>query len=692
MAYPTAHASPTCGSAWSSDLVSATIGRATVLERLGLDLIETSGEGRIAVRDYVRARVYMGFGTVVIPWAKQVRTATPFLRRAFEAANKIGDLTYAAYSCNNLMTNLLASGEPLAAAHIEAEQALAFAYQARFGLVVDFIKTQLALIRMLRGRTSAFGSFSDAGFDERQFEDRLAGDPRLALAECWYWIRKLQGLFHAGHPAAAILAAEKAERLLWTSPAYFEVAEFHFYAALARAALCDAASAAERTDHLEALAVHHRQLQLWADNCPENFENRAALVGAEIARLDGHELDAMRLYEQAIRAARDNGFVHHEALAYERAARFYAARGFEKFARVYLQDARYGYLRWGAEGKVRQLDQLYPQLREDERVPSPADTIGAQVEHLDLATVMKVSQTISGEIVLEKMLDTLMRTAIEQAGAERGLLILARGTEQRIEAEATTSGDTIVVHLRDEAMTETALPVSVLHYVLRTREGVILDDAAAQSDFSVDPYIRQHGARSILCLPLLNQAKLIGVLYLENNLAPRVFVPTRIAVLKLLASQAAVSLENTRLYHDLEQREAKIRRLVDANIIGIIIRDLEGQILEANDAFLHMIGYDHDDLVAGRLRWTDLTPPEWQDRSAQTVAEAKMTGRVQPFEKEYFRKDGSRVPVLIGVASFKEGGNGAVAFVLDLTERKRAQGARAVSAVPRHSEEEGFFL
>ena len=177
----------------------------------------------------------------------------------------------------------------------------------------------------------------------------------------------------------------------------------------------------------------------------------------------------------------------------------------------------------------------------------------------------------------------------------------------------------------------------------------------------------------ILCLPLLNQGKLIGVLYLENNLTSRVFAPARIAVLKLLASQAAVSLENTRLYRDLAEREAKIRRLVDANIIGIFIRDLEGRILEANDAFLHMIGYDREDLVAGRIRWTDLTPPEWRDRNAQAVAEVKMTGRVQPFEKEYFRKDGSRVPVLIGVASFEEGGNEGVAFVLDLTERKRAE-------------------
>src|ERR1700688_922108 len=299
--------------------------------------------------------------------------------------------------------------------------------------------------------------------------------------------------------------------------------------------------------------------------------------------------------------------------------------------------------------------------------------ISAPVEHLDLATVMKVSQAVSGEIVLEKLLDTLMRTALQQAGAERGLLILPRGAEQRIEAEATTSGDTVVVRLCDEAVAGAQLPESVLHYVLRTQEGVILDDAAAKNAFSADPYIRQHAARSVLCLPLLNQAKLIGVLYLENNLAPRVFAPVRIAVLKLLASQAAVSLENTRLYRDLEQREAKIRRLVDANIIGIFIWEFEGRILEANDAFLRMIAYNREDLVSGRIRWTELTPPEWLERDIQRMPEHRMSGHLPPFEKEYFRKDGGRVPVLIGVATFEEGGNEGVAFVLDLTERKRAE-------------------
>jgi PAS domain S-box-containing protein len=179
----------------------------------------------------------------------------------------------------------------------------------------------------------------------------------------------------------------------------------------------------------------------------------------------------------------------------------------------------------------------------------------------------------------------------------------------------------------------------------------------------------------VLCLPLLKQAKLIGVLYLENNLTSHVFTPTRIAVLKLLASQAAISLENTRLYSDLREREAKIRRLVDANIIGILIWNLEGRIVEANEAFLHMVGYGREDLVSGRLSWSEVTPDKWRAADEQALAELAATGVCEPFEKEYFRKDGSRVPVLIGAALLEGRRDEGVAFVLDLTERKLAEEA-----------------
>jgi PAS domain S-box-containing protein len=819
--------------------------------QLGYDLVEQRGWKRF------RARVYAVFGNIIIPWTRHVREGRDFMRRAFDAANEMGDLTWAA-SRSLLVGNLLASGEQLADVQREAEESLAFVRKVGYGLVIDILTAQLALIRTLRGLTPKFGGLDDGDRDEPRMELHLSSNPALAMAACWYWIRKLQARYLAGDHTAAMDASSKAERLLWTSPSRWETVEFCFYGALSHAASWDFAPLDLKQQHFEALKARHNQFEIWVQNCPENFENRVALVGAEIARIEGRVLDAEHLYEQAIRSAQENGFIQNEALAYELAARFYAARGFKQIADLYLRNARYGYLRWGAVGKVRQLDGTYPDLRHEESLAGSTSTIGALVEQLDLATVIKVSQAVSGEIALESLIDTLMHTAMEQAGAERALLIMPRGQESRIEAEATTSGDTVTVRLVDEIVTERVLPESVLHYVLRTRQSVILDDAVAQSPYGEDSYIRQRQARSILCLPLLNQAKLIGVLYLENNLTPRVFAPTRISVLKLLASQAAIALVNAHLYRDvaerekqqtatsqmlriianspiqsvldavaenaahlcdannaeifrlennllrlaasygeipvvihayqgvainrdtvtgraacdrrsihvhdlaaeegeypvgstnskreghrttlgtpllregapvgvilvrrsevrpfsdeqialietfadqaviaienarlfeaekqrtlaladanrdLAEREARIRRLVDSNIIGIFIWDFEGRILEANGEFLRMVNYDREDLVAGRIRWTDLTPPDWRDRTNEKMKRQKSSGRFEPFEKEYTSKDGSRVPVLVGGATFEEGGDQGVAFVVDLTGRKRAEKA-----------------
>ncbi|MCF4996841.1 AAA family ATPase [Pseudomonas syringae] len=633
--------------------------------QLGCDLVDKRGLNQF------EASTYLCFSNFAVRWMRPVAQCRELLRRSFTAANRIGDLPYGAYAGNAFTSDFLFAGEPLSEVQDVAERGMAYARKVRFGLVTDFIGTQLAIIRMLRGSTPVFGCFDSSEFDESTTEQHLSSNPDLALAECWYWVRKLQARYMADDPGAAMQAAAKAQRLLWTSYLFFEEAEFCFYDALARARWCDSLLVAERAPHLLAMAANHRQLQMWAEQCPENFASRAALVEAEIARVDGRLIDAEMLYEQAIHAAQKSGFVHVEALANELASRFYAARGLGKVASVYLQDARYGYQRWGADGKVRQLEMRYPSLRNEPPAPGATTTMIASVEHLDLATVIKVSQALSGEIVLEKLIDIIMRTAIEQAGAERGVLILSDANEHRIAAQVTTGSD--AMQLRDMPMTSALLPESLLYHVLRSGESVFLDDALHESAFSEDPYIRRNQARSVLCLPLMNQGKQGGALYLENNLAARVFSPTRIAVLKLVASQAAISLENARLYREVAERESKIRRLVDANIIGILVWDANGDIREANDAFLRMVGYEREDLVSGRLRWKDLTTPQYREISEHYLAKAVQTGYAQPYEKEYLRKDGSRLPVIVGLAMFESSGKEGVAFVLDLSERKQAE-------------------
>jgi PAS domain S-box-containing protein len=213
------------------------------------------------------------------------------------------------------------------------------------------------------------------------------------------------------------------------------------------------------------------------------------------------------------------------------------------------------------------------------------------------------------------------------------------------------------------------------------------DLAAEEGEYPVgSSNAKRAGFRTTLATPLLRLGTPIGII-LARRREIRPFSDKQIELLETFADQAVIAIENVRLFEaekqrtlalahanrNLAQREAKIRRLVDANIIGIFIWDFDGRILEANDAFLHIVGYDHEDLIAGRIRWTDLTPPEWRERDTQLIQEHKLTRTLQPFEKEYFRKDGSRIPVLIGVATFEDSGHQGVAFVLDLTERKRAE-------------------
>ncbi|WP_437803833.1 sensor histidine kinase [Sorangium sp. So ce693] len=513
--------------------------------KLGLDLMEKRAILRF------KARVYFVFWYTINPWARHVRTSVGPLRRGFCAAQENGDLTYSSYLSAVLVTLLLMEGDPLDEVQREAEGALEFTRKAKFGVLVDLITGQLRFIRTLRGLLPDFGSFNDDYFEEGRFERRLEGDPRLSIAAGWYWLHKLQARCYAGDYASAVEAGAKAQRLLRTSPVFLARTEYHFYSALARAARHDAAppSSDERSQHLTALVTHHQQLEIWASSCPENFRDRAALVGAEIARIGGKWDKAEHLYEQAIHSARESGFVHNEALGYEIASRFYRARGFDLIADTYLREARACYARWGADGKVKQIDQQNPHLR-DTRPIAQAASFAARSEQLDLLAVIKASQTLSSELVLDKLLRTLLTVVLEQGGAQRVCLLLYQDERLSIEAEATLEergAATMILPPRAEDCSR-RVPMSLVRYVQRTKERVILSDAAADAGrFSGDDYLARYRPKSLLCVPVLRQGEMVSLLYLENNLVEGAFTPERLTALSLLATQAAISLENARL-------------------------------------------------------------------------------------------------------------------------------------------------
>src|SRR5580700_660441 len=310
----------------------------------------------------------------------------------------IFSIEYLTAECELLaVTVCLAAGDPLAEVQKGCENGLAFARRVRFGLVIERCGAQLGLILTLRGLTATFGCLDHDGYSELDTERRLANSPDLVFAEFYYWTRKLQAQFFAGDLASAVDASLHAEPLLWTSAAMFESAEYRLYGALVHAAAWDHATPEQRPRHFDSVLDHHRQLQVWAEVNPETFEDRVALVGAEIARIEGRVLNAQELYDKAIREAHKYGFVHNQAIANEIAGRFYAERGYETIAATYLRAARACYLRWGADGKVRQLEALYPHLKVDKSTPDSTATIVTPIEQLDLATVIRVTEAVSGE-------------------------------------------------------------------------------------------------------------------------------------------------------------------------------------------------------------------------------------------------------------------------------------------------------
>jgi predicted ATPase/transcriptional regulator with GAF, ATPase, and Fis domain len=608
--------------------------------QMGYDLVEKRELKRF------QAGTYYAFGYSALPWMKHVRDGRDMLSRAFDAANKIGDVTSAVICRDLLIRNLLAAGDPLVEVQCEAESALQFVQKLRFGRVVDHIAPQLGLIRTLRGLTRKFGSLDDDQFDELEFERHLAGNASLAEPACWYWIRKLQARVIAGDYASAVAASLSMQRRFSTSPSKFlkldpvETAEYYFYAGLAHAGLWDSAPADERAQHFNALTAHHRRLELCVKNGPENFEHRAALLAAEMARIEGRVLDAEGLYELAIRSAHANGFIQNEALANEAAARFYLARGLGKIAHAFLRDARYGYLRWGATAKVRQLEERYPELREAEALVDSASTIGTAVEHLDLATVIKISQAVSGEMVLEKLIKSLMHITIEHAGAERGVFVFFHGEEQQIEAEASVAQGKIEVTLQRTVVTPDKLPKSMVRYVNSTRESVILDDASVRNLFSEDDYVREKRPKSVFCFSVIKQANLMGVLYLENNLTPGAFTSDRIAVLKLLAVQAAISLENAILYRDLQRSEAYLTEAQQLSLTGSFGAYLpDGENFWSDETY-RIMGYDRSTKPTLRAI-VQRAHPEDRGRVQENIAQALENGKALDFEHRLLLPNGS---------------------------------------------------
>jgi PAS domain S-box-containing protein len=645
--------------------------------RLGFDLVEKRGLDRF------RARVDLICAVHVVNWAEPLARSRALLQRAFTTAQEGGDLNCAAYTRVDLITNLIASGNPLSEVDSEIEAGLGFVRRASFGLVSDCMVAQQRLVRTLRGLTRDFGSFDDTDFDAREFERHIGGESAVPIAKCFYWIRMLQACVFAADYGAAARIAERVEPFLWAVISQFEFAEFHFYAAVARGAYCDIAPAETRATHLAALVKHYEQIGIWANNCPETFASRATLVGAELARLTGREIEAMRLYEDAVRLSREHGFVQNEALSNEFAARCYAGRGLQTAADGFLQNARDCYARWGADGKIRHMDCAHPHLARPPMSGDPHGTIGVPLPYLDVDSVVKVSQAISGEIHLQTLVDTLLRTTLEQSGAERGALVLLNEGRMSVEAEAVTMGEKVVIRTEGFGDLPHQLPMSILRFVMRTRESILLSDARSDNVYAADIYFNTAQPRSLLCLPLVRQGTLTGLLFLENYSASNVFDRARISMLHLIASQAAISIENARLYRDVQQAQDKARQAeselrLSFDMIPALAWSAapDGTVEFANKQWHDFTGISPGRLTDGA--WISAFHPDDAGRVLEKWHALTAAGSAGEIEAQMVRYDGETRRFLIRAAPMRDDRGSIVRWYgsnTDVDDLKRAERA-----------------
>jgi predicted ATPase/signal transduction histidine kinase len=524
-----------------------------------------------------RGKLLLHHGALITIWTRHFATGLPLLDQAFDACLESGDLLHANFITFNMIWLHLENSDRLDEVAALAHRFAAFSQQTNHDFIHQVNRLLEQFVLSLQGKTHSLTDFSDADFDEA---DSLAAIERadFGLGLGFYYIMKQVACFQAGRFDEALEWAERLAPVLIQVASISAEATYHFYRALTLTVLHDRADQQQQQELVQWLQEPVERLRVWAESCPDNFANRYALVCAEVARIEGRDSDALRLYGQAMASAQQNGFVQNEALAAELASRFCRSRGLDWVATTYLRKARDCYALWGAEGKVRQLDQQHPDLVEPPSLTATA-VLSARAEQFDLLSVVKASQAISREIMLPHLQETLIRLALEQGGAQRGCLLLADGERLSVCARAETVDDRTRVDVLPEASTSPeALPMTLINYVARSGETVVLADATTDLRYSGDEYLNSHKARSALGLPITRQGRLAGILYLENNLVSGAFVPGKLAVLELLAAQAAISLETAQLYADLQQENAERRRAESE--VRQLNRQLEQRVLD----------------------------------------------------------------------------------------------------------------
>jgi predicted ATPase/signal transduction histidine kinase len=508
--------------------------------------------------DHHRGKVIHTQGLVAL-WVKPLSDGIALHRRAIPPLLEVGDMIFACLALRFIVAYHFLRGDHLQMVEQEADRCRQFAEEKHFPVVTALNEATRRLVLSLRGIAGS----PDAVTTDRLGTDQptrteapktelLDGTDRIPFVIVAEHLAEMTRSCIMGDHADAVGWLRQAEPLMWAIPGLLPSYDFYYYGSISLAADYSQQSPKEQTETLRRLKLNLEQLRIWADSNPQTFLHSHMLVSAEIARLESQSLLALQLYESAIAASVDGKFIQDEALANERAADCQRALGLERGACAQRRTAWNAYRRWGAEAKARRLEAEHPEIL-DAIAAATAGLDRKSLGRLDVLTVARAAQAISGEMVRENLLKTLLTITLEQAGADSAALLLTEEEKLTLAARAVATSSEVVFRIGDDSAGAPGLPHSVLNYVRHGREPLLLNDANALRPFASDAYLQQSPPACILCLPILFQDTLVGVLYLEHRHVAQRFTPSRRAVLEQLALQAATSLQNAQLYGRLEE-------------------------------------------------------------------------------------------------------------------------------------------
>ena len=639
-----------------------------------------------------KARTLNLVNNFIIHRKEHARELLQPLLEGYQSGLETGDLESAAYCAYTYCFQRYANGINLAEVERDMVTYGEIIYQIKQGTAHTWKQLfHQVIINLMEGAanpTRLIGKFYDEENELPQYEPINDGSTIFTV-----YLNKLFLCYLFYEYAQAVESAALARSYLIRLTGSYLEPLYYLYGSLAELAIYLESEAQSRAEILTKVAISQDKMKHWAQYAPMNYLHKYYLVEAEKARVLGQVVEAMSFYELAVKGAKDNEYIQEEALGYELAAKFYLDRGMEKFAQTYMKEAHYCYERWGAMAKVKDLETRYPQffsqssnvastsIRSTTTTTTKATSDTSYIS-FDLATVMKAAQAISSEIELERLLRSLMQISIENAGAQTGCLILENAGEWVIEAacELHEGKQVCATQVLQSIPLTNRLPASIIQYVIRTHESVILNNAAREGNFTHDSYIQQYQTQSLFCLPLLNQSKLVGVLYLENQLASGVFTPERSQVLHLLSIQAAIAIENAKLYSKLRASESQMTQFLEAIPVGVGIIDATGRPYYVNQRGIELMGKGVDPAATPEqisevyqfyVAGTDQIYP-----SERLPIIRALSGERTTIDDIEIRQSNVTIPSEAwGTPVFDEQGNVvyAIATFQDITERKQAE-------------------